>query len=839
MLFRQLPFSKTCRNLYFNLKNYKLTSKRPAFRSLNHPFCTNSQLLDASYTSWLLKTSKTIPSKIFNHITEKHERERQHRDREEDKFNSIPPSAIYINQASNLTVRPELTVNDQHPQSSINEEVLKLTRENNIRLVSEKLKMLKEDYGVVVEPEIVNQIFELSLKNAPIRENLIDDCDIETPLFKGKVGLHLTVPYYKFIYHRIPHLYLIFQTYEKMMFNNKKFQENYIWLCYHMDDLDTLQQLIYVYLKHTDYESKILSYVMSGFILNYEVEFSKTLFQNLVGQCKQLDPKLLETVTYQFIKVDSLFENLVSVLEVWIKSNYCEKPTPTTISLILSEYYTYGNKEEIQLIQTLTSSLGYSDHHLIRQANLKHQIIGRDPNSIKKEITKADIIEFNEISKSLQGNKAELEDFYHSFMDFFGKYSDLKMIKFVIYKMQNEGIELNGGFFNIISKYYVSHEKFLQLLNYLQAISKNLEFNEIYLRDLFDGFVNTYPHYAQTFTSKFHKWIKENSIFKESDKDRLLSMLRIVKLESQYTPYRLYQNLLDSKKYESCDWSKILWERNIQGKSKCATAQVNFRISKGFNDVLRKGVKPDYRVLETTFRRLNIENKRKLFELVESIRIPQTKYEKLRILDLQIDATKPKLLKYYAKGINHLNSNNRVLLGRIFFNNGLYTQATEILQGMRKEEMNDRTYMAKLNIELRNFLACGDYASLVETIQQFPIDDIVLSEYIYNQCCYIEKKLMQKLANDEKKELQHNSQLGKQYSYVTEDGNLVESMPMHGMKFPPPKLSIEPALKALRGLIGDIDARLAKDKIDITKEIQHMFTFLNKWITNERDERKI
>lgn len=841
MLLRQLPFANTCRNLYFNIKNYKSPRKRPTFRARNHPFCTNSQLLDQSYTNWLMKTSKTIPSKIFNHIAEKQERERRYRDREEDKYNCSISSSLYVNQSSNIQIASELTVDD-HPsqnKSAIGKEIIKLMEEHNIKTVAERLRLYKEE-DKVVEPEIINQLFEMAIENEPKREVLPNECEVELPRYQRNTGLYLDTSYYRFIYDKIPHLYDICQSYEKTMFNNKKFQENYIWLCYHMDNVNTLQQLVYVYLKQSDYDSKVISYIMSGFILNYEVEFSKTLLQNIISLGKPLDALVLDVVIHQFIKVDSLFENIVSVLESWIKSKNCIQPTPKTMATILGEYYKYGTEEEIGLIKSLISSLGYSNHTLIKQINLRYKIIQRDPSHFKKDVLKEDIVEFNEISRELNDNKQELKDFYYSFMIMFSKYSDLKMIKFVIYKMQQEGIELDEKFFSVICKYYATHEKFLQLLNFLKAISKNLEFNETYLRDLFDGFVNTYPHYADEFTNKFHLWIKESTSFKDCDKERYLSAMKIVKLESQYTPYGIHNNTLNSKKYESCDWSKISWTRNLRGKADPVTGQVNFRVTKGFRDILRKGVKPDYTVVESTFRRLNSENRRKLFELLDTIRLPATKQQKLSIIDLQVDTTKSRLFKYYTNGISHLNSNNRILLGRIFFNNGMHSQANTVLNGMRLEEMNDRSYMIKLNIQLRNYMACHQYANIIDTIQQFPIDDIVLSPYIYNQCCYIEKKLMQKLKIEELKEQQNDLQPHRQktYSYVAINGELIENAPKLGMKLPPPRYTIVPALKTLRGLIGDIDARLTKDRTDIMNEIQQMFTFLNRWIA-DRDERKI
>lgn len=842
MLLRQLPFANTCRNLYFNIKNYKSPRKRPTFRATNHPFCTNSQLLDQSYTNWLMKTSKTIPSKIFNHIAEKQERERRYREHEEDKYNSTISSTLLISQPNNIQIPSELTVDDHRPQnkSAIGKEIIKLMQEQNISIVAERLNAYKEQ-DMVVEPEIINQIFEMAIKDEPEREVLPNECQIESPRYQRTRGISLDTSYYRFIYDRIPYLYSICQSYERIMFDNKKFQENYIWLCYHMDNVNTLQQLVYVYLKQPEYDSKVISYIMSGFILNYEVEFSKTLLQNIISLGKPLDASVLDVVIHQFIKVDSLFENIVSVLESWIKAKNCMQPTPKTMANILGEYYKYGTKEEICLFKGLVSSLGYSNHSLIRQTNLKYRIIRRDPNHIKKDVLKEDIIEFNEISKELKDNKEELKDFYYSFMVIFSKYSDLKMIKFVIYKMQQGGIELDESFFSVISKYYATHEKFLQLFNFLKAISKALEFNETYLRDLFDGFVNTYPHYAYEFTNKFHWWIKENNLLTDYDKERYLSSLKIVRLESQYTPYGIHKNILESKKYESHDWSKIAWTRNLRGKADPVTGQVNFRVTKGFRDILRKGVKPDYKVIERTFRRLNAENRRKLFDLLDTIRLPSVKQQKLYIIDLQIDTTKSKLFKYYSNGINHLNSNNRILLGRIFFNNGLHSEANTILNGTRLEEMNDRSYMAKLNIQLRNHMARHEYANIIDTIQQFPIDDIVLSPYIYTQCCYIEKKLMQKLKIEELKDQQNSSEPHQQktYSYVATNGELIENAPKLGMKLPPPQYTILPALKALRGLIGDIDARLNKDKMDIMNEIQLMFTFLNRWIADGGDERKI
>ena len=320
----------------------------------------------------------------------------------------------------------------------------------------------------------------------------------------------------------------------------------------------------------------------------------------------------------------------------------------------------------------------------------------------------------------------------------------------------------------------------------------------------------------------FRTWLKRNKNFSAFDRDRFLSSMKVKKVDSQYTPYGLAQSHLNSEKYSSSDWSDIIWKKDTHGKVRSAAEQVDFRVSKGFRDVLRKGVKPDYKLIEQTFRRSDYINRRKLFELVETLRLPESKLEQMKILGLQLQNNKDSIMDYINNGTHHLNCNNRIFLGRMLYNKGLYHEAKEIIKNIAPLEMNDRTLMTKLNFELRIDFALKHYEEMKNSIENFPINDIVLSPYIHTQCVYIERKVSHRLKSEKQRQKDTESQYHlPSDSWYAVCGNL------------------EVVSKALRGLVGDIQLRLVNDKKDLALEVRAMFDFLDTWTNFTKDDRSI
>ena len=817
MLFRLSPFVRSWYNFCFNIKTCRARVVAPAFKSLNHPFSTNRQLLDASYIHWVVNNSKKLPHKLFSSVDECNDKQ----DDEDYKGNnnklySFSTAIKFPDGAKNDRINGAENVNEDPSSRRVN-----IIHVPNLKKHCDTLIQYSEQEKASIDVMEVLNIFKEAMKDIPGREALPTMPEIEAPLFQAEKKINHEAYFYKFLHDRIPHIFRLYKSYEKFLGNNRIFQEDFIWLSYHQGDNHTLQRLLLNYLNNSGYSSKSLSYLLSGFILNYEVEFTKNLIYSIIGLGVRLEASLLENIIFQLVKVNSIFENICTIVDVWIASVNCETPNAKTMSLVLDEYYRYGTPKEIDSIKSTIASIDLFDHYMVKECKLRNKIVRRNPYSIKKEILPEDIEEFTDISLSVVDRK-EKEQLYYIHLNFLTRYSNMEMIQVVLHQMRDFGIVITDKFYRLISRFYAKHEKFVQLFKFLKAIASKNSFNEIYLRDLFEAYISSYPYLAKEFESLFRTWLKRNKNFSAFDRDRFLSSMKVKKVDSQYTPYGLAQSHLNSEKYSSSDWSDIIWKKDTHGKVRSAAEQVDFRVSKGFRDVLRKGVKPDYKLIEQTFRRSDYINRRKLFELVETLRLPESKLEQMKILGLQLQNNKDSIMDYINNGTHHLNCNNRIFLGRMLYNKGLYHEAKEIIKNIAPLEMNDRTLMTKLNFELRIDFALKHYEEMKNSIENFPINDIVLSPYIHTQCVYIERKVSHRLKSEKQRQKDTESQYHlPSDSWYAVCGNL------------------EVVSKALRGLVGDIQLRLVNDKKDLALEVRAMFDFLDTWTNFTKDDRSI
>lgn len=780
-----------------------------------------------------MRTSRDIPSKIFTSLVELQTQEGgdNEQSKQHNKFNVINPSAAYLQMSPHTLQYPlELSsASEEHTQETLvidTKHLLRLAQSSDFKAVLEKLEEYKAQWKYI-PIESLNEIINECSKQIPYDLDNING--LETPRFKGIDDL-LTSVAYRQLYENIPYLHQISKWYERRGSSNIQFQENYIWLCYHMDDIDTLQRLVYPYLKSSIYNSRCLSYLMSSFIMNFDIEFSKSLFCNIITMMKPLNSSLLQSVVYQLVKNDSIFENITTIFKSWLLSANCETPSPEVYSMVLNEYYKYGTEEEIQEIKkSVDEQSVLKDHYLIKSSDLQYEIINRNPYSLKKEITSEDIVRINEIAESLTNNKKQLADFYYIFLKFFARYSNMKMIQYIILKMKQDDIVFYKKYFDVLITYYSKNEKFLTLLKLLvkssviHSSANGIEYSHKYVKELFDTFVQTYPYDAPEFNQKFEDWVNQNSMLSTLSKQMILSNCNIVKLKSQVTPYNTKDSkLINLKKYDQSSWQEIKWEfnENTGVLPKCKP-QIDFRVNKGFRDVMRKGLKPDYELLESTFKRLHANYRSIILEMTNTLRL--SKYRtKLDLLNLQIsNPSAPELKEFLSQKQNKLNSNYDIKIARMLMNKHLYDETNEVLSSIPKSEMSDKKYMIKLNIQLRNELNFNQFNNMNQIIDDFPINNIVLSPYIYNQCRYIEQSLVRKIeAIDKQNQL----------------AELVEDEQPHELI----KEEVIVSLDKLRGLIGDIQLRLNQDNHDLNSKVTEMFGFLNLWMEfklHNNDER--
>lgn len=806
---RRFPLSNTLRNLKFNIKNYRAVNLRPTFQSSNHPFCTNSQLLEASYSQWFKNASKEIPAKIITQLTETLDRQYE-QNQSTQKWVALPASSMAFRNPVDHQESWEdvLAKHKSFSESAFKSKLFKLVETNNLQEIASNFK-LHADRDQYIDTELLVAIIKGCLK--PEDHKLTLEKYPEPSLSEKDPHLNFFTPYYVKLRTRIPILYEICQLYEPKLFGNKDFQEIYVQICYHQNDMDKLQQLLFTYLNHETYDATTLSYVFTSLIQNYEVEFTKGLFSNLLTLGRQVDPIVLEVVVSQLVSVLALFENVVHVFQSWLRS-LCGIPTPKTMAILIHEYAKYGDEEEIVSLRNVIFKCGLKNNMHVRLADLQSSIIMREPTHFKKTITNQDLATAESILQCAKesGDPAEVKYFFHLMVLFFSKFSNLAMVQSFISKLQKDFLH-DDAIHKVISKYFVRHDQFLPLLDYLQK--SDASFDATYLKDLFASFVKTYPYHAQEFAEQFQQFVRLSGYFSPLSLSHILKALQVKRLDSQLTPYCLEPPSFDSRKYESSNWKRIEWKPTVHGKRQSAAIQVDFRIGRGFRDVMRKGVKPDYKVIETTFRRLNPQNRAKILQYLKAMRFPVHDYDKLAILNLQLTKDKSMLESYVkAQPFEELNSNNIIMLGRMLLNKSLYRTNNKLLNSMRITEMNDRTHMVLLNLQLRNYLKQGHYSRMIDTINSFPIDEVVLSPYLYKQCQFIEKDLVRRLKLEKQKNCDKLDEPN--CGVKLDDGNR--------------------ALSSLRGLLGDIRIRLDHDKIEVNAKVHEMFQWLTTWMADPR-----
>ena len=112
--------------------------------------------------------------------------------------------------------------------------------------------------------------------------------------------------------------------------------------------------------------------------------------------------------------------------------------------------------------------------------------------------------------------------------------------------------------------------------------------------------------------------------------------------------------------------------------------------------------------------------------------------------------------------------------------------------------------MVLLNLQLRNYLKQGHYSRMIDTINSFPIDEVVLSPYLYKQCQFIEKDLVRRLKLEKQKNCDKLDEFN--CGVKLDDGNR--------------------ALSSLRGLLGSSLSPSLFHLLYITQYNPHLFISL-------------
>lgn len=811
---RQFPLVRTYHNLVWNIKHYRPAGQRPPFRASRHPFCTNIQLQNASCAYWLKETSRDLGTEIVSQLTNSTKTYANLMAKSSTHVAKLKPTLRYqpyigvaaLSDTDNPERReggligPE--IQEVHPAEI---EIVTLFGAGQYAKMYQVLKTYQKD-GITVSTDIINEMVSTVHDELPIdtSDEYLHQSAVEVPMFYGKMDLRYMCMYGR-AYSHIETLYNVCKLYEPHSLGNKTFVENYIWLCYHMDDLASLQHLLYTYLKNSTYDSTTLCYVINAFVYNYDVEFAKSLIKSIIDMGKPLDESLLSSTIVSFVKVGAIFTNITDLVEIWSSASNCESPYPKTVAMLLKQYYRYGNAEEIEFMEALREYLGYNSNFLVSMVK-NQELIAQKDLMHKKNITKEDIEEILKIRNSISHSKYALKAFYESYLLFFSKYSSMSMIQLMLREMKKDNLPFTKFSYNVIVQHYVSESKFLSLVKFMQKfVTKANRFEMIYVKHLYEAFVRTYPFEGEYFAQEFSNWLK-NVDLPAHTKEVLKGSCKVTKLHSNITPVAVQRHHLSNvKKYLAPQWRPM---GLVSKNPKATKEQIQFRVDKGLLDLMRRGIKPDYHVVENTLRKLNASHRSAIFNSLKEMRMDRHT-TRLRIFDFLLSfPTKAQLVRYVKNREAQFNASDRLLLARRLLNENSCGLALHLLKNMNEAEINDNRQMIKLNLSLRAGMALNDFESCNESIDLFPINELTLTPYIYKQCQYIERNLVKKIKALEAKG--SNSQ------------------------------NLNVTLEKLKGLIGDIDARLKRDKLDINEMVSEMFKMLNEWIrsTKVQDERK-
>lgn len=808
----EFPLVRSFHTLVWNIRHYQPLHKRPPFRATRHPFCTNTQLQNASCAFWLKETSRDIRTKLSKQIEAQSSPKKSQRKPESFKLLSISPSALYKSGAYTSSQHDtEVEDNEIHPAEV---QVVTLFKAGDFGGLYKQLCEFKQQ-GTVLSKEIINEMISsvgADLPTDSTHEYLYQSA-VEVPYFFGKDELRYATLYGR-VYPHIEHLYNICKLYEPEYGTDKKFIENHIWLSYHMNDLALLQLLLFTYLKLADYDSRTLTCVVNAFVYNYDVEFSLSLFHSIVDMKKPLDESFLASTLVAYTKVDALFDKSLDLLQCWTKSTNCEVPYPKTVAFLLKQHYRFGTESEIAYMEKLADQYGYNNNFLVQMVKNQASISNRSFDR-KKTISSEDVKEILKIRNSVSHSKYALKIFYESYLHFLSNFSSMHFLQLMLREMKKDELPFTKFAYDTIVQHYVSENKFLPLLKFvLKFVSKANRFEPVYVKSIFDCFVSTYPYQAEEFGEKFSAWVESLKILKEY-KQAILDSCKMTKLSSAITPVAVQKRGIEhNKKYGQSQWKTIYYQPYKFSKKSQTKEQIQFRLENGIRDVIRRGIRPDYFIIENTLRNLNAAQRASLMKILPDIRMDKYK-SRLEIFNfLQSQPSKSQLEKFVASIETRLNTSDKLLLARRLFNENSFDWSKKLLDTLNKDEINDCRHMLRLNLRLRTNMARNDYTACINDIDSFPLDDITLSPYIYKQCQYIEKNLMRKIRSL----------------------NSSQESPLNG------ELDLmKTALAKLKGLLGDIGIRLEGDKTDLHEMIKQVFEILDGWIesTKNHDERKI
>lgn len=688
-------------------------------------------------------------------------------------------------------------------------EIVRLFQIGDFSQIYEILKECKSE-SVAISKDVVNDMIQ-AFRDAMPPDNLDEAIyrnSIEVPMFHGSNSLEYSALYSRFY----PHMrtwHSICQLYEDSWVLDARFMENSIWLCYHMNDLSLLKTSLYHYLRLPSYDPRTLSYAINAFIYNYDIEAATGVFETIVSTRKQIHESVLLSTVVALAKVDAIFDKILAIYKVWKVSDNCESPNPQTIALLLKLHYSHGLSQETSDMEEDVERLGFKSNFLVQMVHSQAVIKSKDSNR-KKLFSADDLQAVMSIRNSIMDSKFALSAFYDSFVKFSSVNLSLKMVQLMLHEMKKDRVPISRFMQNVVIQHYVSNNKFLPLLLFmLKFVSQSNPIELTYIKRLYDAFVRAYPHVANDFDIAFKNWVRRLQL-SASDKVKVLDACQVVELRSGVSPFAVKQSIFSNeKKYNPAIWSELKYGAHWMVQQRALHARMN----EGIPDLLKRGIRPDFAVLENTLRNAEASQRTSILNYLPLFRM-QKHATRLVLLDfIMSKPSKLQLDTYITENIGDFNTSDKLLIARQCFNATLYDRTLDLLNELNKEELSDSRQMIRLNLVLRSCIASNYYDRCLKEISQFSINEMKLTPHIWKQCRFIERGLERKISHAEAK------------------APLVSSDLLQKMNT---------TLDCLRGLIGDVEARIQSDKLDLNGKFVEMFNMLDEWISKHRhtDERK-
>lgn len=684
----------------------------------------------------------------------------------------------------------------------LTQSVLHAFEKDDLAQVVTLLESHLRDSSTIVEPDLVNILVKLSLSEIPYPEFSPLELQVERPYFQREMDPSVTTDtaFYNFIYNRIPFLYQICKSYEKIMFNDRDFQEYYIWLCYHQGDLATMQYLIRAYLKQNEvYDSKVLSYAAVLFLSNYETTLALSVMEEIMtfSRTATLDPILLELVLQLSIRYDSLYDNTRAFFKLWCEHQTTLSPKALALMIRITQR-SISKADDSQPILAICNDLNLSTHYMIKTQQLMSSILSRSPTKPNKPITNEDIEEINSISKRLKKfeQTESLVDFYYQLIHFFGiEVKNLNMVLYILHKMKEDEVVVGEKFVKIILKFYSNSGKFMNLLEFLQFSLERLAFNKQYVVDLYEGFVKTYPYVAVEFDKKYKQWLSQESTALSSTSKSTSSIYigpSIKPSKSTLTPLILNKPTLHPLKYNPTFWKPL----SVHPES-----QLQLRFKQGFPDLERRGIRPDFAIIKETYQHLPPNQRHLVLDIMKRTNSHSPK-KILSTIRIQTGNYNKNYLKDYIKHEgNGLSAQNRLNIALVLMNKGLGKLAIRLLETIPQEQLNDRGSMIRLQKLLRLNITTYQLRLFMRVIDEFPINEVVLSPYLFEKCCKLEELLVKRIKQTEARRESDSPAPVTTSTFITKRGRLLKivnlllcTMSLYSINFLELKIDYNPLL---------------------------------------------